>query len=120
MNDKSRRSRAEAEIAALSAALESYKADHGSYPIGTNIAPANTNEFLRAALAPSNGRIYFEFSKNMGTNTNIMESDQSVVDPYGEGYGYQCPGDESRSGTNFFDLWSRAGSKDTKKWIKNW
>ena len=56
----------------------------------------------------------------MGTNTNIMESNQAVVDPYGEGYGYQCPGDESRSGTNFFDLWVRGGSKDTKRWIKNW
>jgi hypothetical protein len=120
LNDKTRRSRAEAEIAAISSALESYKADHGSYPIGINIAPANANEFLRAALAPSNGRVYFEFSKNMGTNTNLMEGNQTIIDPYGEGYGYQCPGDATRSGTNFYDLWSRSGSKDTNKWIKNW
>jgi hypothetical protein len=111
------RARAEAEIAALSAALESYKADHGSYPIGTNIAPANTNQFLRAALAPSRGRIYFEFSEKMGTD---LQNSQAVIDPYGEGYGYRYPGDETRSGTNFFDLWSRAGSEDTIKWIKNW
>ena len=118
---KAARSRAEAEIAALSAALESYKADMGDYPTGTNAAPATTNAFVRAALAPSTGRVYFEFSKGMGTNTNRSETNQSILDPFGDGYGYQYPGNATRSGTNFFDLWSRAGSTtNTNQWIKNW
>lgn len=40
VQEKGKRSRAEAEIAALSAALESYKADNGIYPRGNaNLSP---------------------------------------------------------------------------------
>ena len=119
---KAARSRAEAEIAALSAALESYKADMGDYPAGANAAPATGNSFVRAALAPSTGKVYFEFSKGMGTNTTTLSSDpnQAILDPFGEGYGYQYPGNATRSGTNFFDLWSRSGTTNTNQWIKNW
>jgi len=123
-------SRAEAEIAALSAALESYKADHGEYPTGSvNPASTSVNSILVAALMPldedANGKkivpppkVYFEFNKNMlltnGKTTN-------AVDPFGEPYGYQYPGNASRSGTNFFDLWTRANGKDdTNKWRRNW
>lgn len=125
---KAARSRAEAEIAALSAALESYKADMGDYPVGTNgsssgtATPGTINTFVRAALAPSTGKVYFEFSKGMGTNTTTLSSDpnQAILDPFGEGYGYQYPGATNRSGTNFFDLWSRSGTTNTNQWIKNW
>jgi prepilin-type N-terminal cleavage/methylation domain-containing protein len=128
---KAARSRAEAEIAALSAALESYKADMGDYPPGTNGTPNTTtstgtaNAFLRAALAPSTGKVYFEFSKGMGTNANISDPDQAILDPFGEGYGYYYtnsapPYAGIRSGTNFYDLWSRAGTTNTNQWIKNW
>ena len=120
---KAARSRAEAEIAALSAALESYKADMGDYPAGTNGSSSGTaNAFVRAALAPSTGKVYFEFSKGMGTNTTTLSSDpnQAILDPFGEGYGYQYPGNATRSGTNFFDLWSRSGTTNTNQWIKNW
>ena len=121
---KAARSRAEAEIATLAAALESYKADWGDYPAGTNInTPFTSNAFLRAALAPSTGKVYFEFAKGMGTNSNISETNQSILDPFGTGYCYQYPGNTDRSGTNFFDLWSRAGTTDdsqSNQWIKNW
>ena len=126
---KGARSRAEAEIAALSAALENYKSDNGDYPEGTNGSPdtetstGTNNAFLRAALAPDSGKIYFEFSKKMGTNaTNIsMNTNQAVLDPFGEGYGYYYKNKTSiKSGTNFFDLWSRAGTTNTNQWIKNW
>jgi general secretion pathway protein G len=125
---KAARSRAEAEIAALSAALESYKADMGDYPSGTNgsssgtATPGTANAFVRAALAPSTGKVYFEFSKGMGTSTTTLSSDpnQPILDPFGEGYGYQYPGAITRSGTNFFDLWSRAGTRNANQWIKNW
>ena len=127
-------SRAEGEIAALSAALESYKADMGDYPTGTNgsasgtAAPGTNNAFLRAALAPKGSnslnplnKIYFEFSGGMtpgGKYTNA--TNVAVLDPFGEGYGYMYPGATNRSGSNFFDLWSRAGTTNTNAWIKNW
>ena len=125
---KAARSRAEAEIAALSAALESYKADMGDYPPLTNGSSSGTANpgtnfhfILRGALAPATGKVYFEFSKGMGANSTISTStNQPILDPFGEGYGYQYPGAPTRSGTNFFDLWSRSGTTNTNQWIKNW
>jgi len=125
---KGARSRAEAEIAALSAALESYKADNGDYPEGTNGNPntktstGTNNAFLRAALAPDSRKVYFEFTKGMaGSNTYSTATNQAVLDPFGEGYGYYYTNKTSiKSGTNFFDLWSRAGTTNTNQWIKNW
>jgi len=121
---KAARSRAEAEIAALSAALENYKSDRGDYPKWTNTSSGN-NAFVRAELAPSsanptNNKIYFEFSKKMGTNSDVSETNQSILDPFGNAYGYQYPGDTNRSGPNFFDLWSSGGGTSSNQWIKNW
>ena len=56
---KGARSRAEAEIAAMSAALESYKADNGIYP-----TDANTNALDPAVAAPS-GTAYQTASKSL-------------------------------------------------------
>ena len=47
---KGKRSRAEAEIAAISAALENYKADNGVYPSG-----AETNALKANSMADANG-----------------------------------------------------------------
>lgn len=52
VQNKGARSRAEAEIAAMSAALENYKADNGIYP--TDSAP-NSSEQLKANLNPDGG-----------------------------------------------------------------
>jgi len=120
---KAARSRAEAEIAALSSALESYKADMGDYPAYTNTnTSTGTNAFLRAALAPSSGKIYFEFSKSMGTNSQLSAStNESVYDPFGGIYGYTYPSYPTRNGSNYFDLWSSCGgTTNTKQWVKNW
>jgi general secretion pathway protein G len=113
-------SRAEAEIAALSAALESYKADMGDYPAWTN-NPGATNMVVLTNLMPplgaTNNKVYFEFNKSM---TNAL----GIVDPFGTTYGYQYPGASNRSGANFFDLWSTAGTStsatNSNRWIKNW
>jgi prepilin-type N-terminal cleavage/methylation domain-containing protein len=110
-------SRAEAEIAALTVALENYKADNGDYPPGDNVNAANapsSNNFLLTNLMPSTGKVYFEFNKTM---TNAAGN---VVDPFGENYGYKYPGDTNRSGTNFFDLFSRCASSSTNQWKVNW
>src|SRR6478735_9899132 len=56
VQNKGARARAETEIAAMSAALESYKADNGIYPrgpasaitIGTTTIPANATDTLEA------------------------------------------------------------------------
>ena len=109
-------SRAEAEIAAMAVALENYRADNGDYPMGTNVngtsAPSG-NSFLLGSLMPGTGKIYFAFNKSMTSASNI-------VDPFGENYGYQYPGDVNRSGTNFFDLFSRCASSDPVQWKVNW
>jgi prepilin-type N-terminal cleavage/methylation domain-containing protein len=109
-------SRAEAEIAALSVALENYKADNGDYPRETNVSGSSAplgNNFLLTNLMPATGKVYFEFNKSM-TNAG------NVVDPFGENYGYQYPGETNRSGTSFFDLFSRCASSDTNQWKVNW
>jgi prepilin-type N-terminal cleavage/methylation domain-containing protein len=110
-------SRAETEIAALTVALENYKADNGDYPQGTNtngVNPPSSNTFLLTSLMPTSGKVYFEFNRSM---TNAASN---VVDPFGENYGYQYPGDPNRSGANFFDLFSRCASSDTNQWKANW
>lgn len=117
VQEKGARSRAESEIAALSAALESYKADNGDYPLSSNpqTNSASTDQTLYTNLSPASGKVYFEFSKGM-TNAS-----KAVIDPFGNGYGYQYPGATNRSGTNFFDLFSTANKGvNSNAWIKNW
>lgn len=117
VQEKGARSRAESEIAAISAALESYKADNGDYPLSSSpqTNSASTDKTLYTNLMPTSGKVYFEFTKGM---TN---SSQAVIDPFGNGYGYQYPGLSNRSGSNFFDLWSTANkATNSNAWIKNW
>ena len=122
--------RAEAEIKALEAALESYKADMGDYPRGNNTAPNTNNSILRQALQPDGvnelnhlGKVYFEFPKGMAPPGIAADTvDAPVVDPFGQGYGYSYPGSPERNGEAFFDLWSLGGGDgaDEETWIKNW
>ena len=112
VQEKGRRSRAEAEIAAVGAALESYKADNGDYPIGSNSGSAN----LVASLMPTNGsKVYFEF-KPKYTNSN------GWLDPWLKtNYNYIYTNGSPNNGTNNYDLWSTAGKTNiTNSWIKNW
>lgn len=115
---KGARARAETEIAALSAALESYKADNGDYPMVSNSGLSSNT--LYGVLAPASGKVYFEFNKG-------MTSSLGVTDPFGQAYRYSYPGASNKSGTNFFDLWSYGGSTKTndnstnwETWVKNW
>jgi general secretion pathway protein G len=124
---KSARSRAEAEIAALSAALESYKVEYGAYP--SNSAPgSNGSLVLYKALAYSNaelnpaGKAFMQPAMSMLAGTN-SRSTTYFVDPFGSAYEYRSGTAATNNGSNFFDLWSASGANpanDTDQWIKNW
>ena len=108
---KGARSRAEAEIAALGAALESYKADNGDYPSNST---SNNCLNLVTNLMPSSGKVYFEF-KSKSTNSS------GFLDPFSNPYGYIYTNGSPNNGTNNYDLWSTAGgSANSNTWIKNW
>ncbi len=122
VQQKAARARAEAEIQAMSAGLESYKADNGDYPNWTNLTTSSSGNMTPVfqALNGTNGsgKVYVEFNKNQ---TNASGTTTNIIDPFGNVYGYQYPGATNRSGTNFFDLFSVANaSNNTNAWIKNW
>jgi type II secretory pathway pseudopilin PulG len=134
---KGARARAETEIAAMSAACESYKADNGIYPRDnttnqyTDTLDARQNFdaaqsvyqhasfYLYTQLSgdssgnrsPS-GKSYMEFKPKMllppgGTGTVI-----AISDPFGNSYGYSTANqaDPSKGYNPTFDLWSTAGA----------
>ena len=133
---KGARARAETEIAAMSAALENYKADNGIYPASsdTNNLNAQTSFdpsayqaaslYLYNALfgstagsrTPNTGaRSYFVFKPNMLFPTDQSQSVQYIQDPFGNSYGYSTVDNPVANpsptpGFNpTFDLWSTAG-----------
>jgi type II secretory pathway pseudopilin PulG len=133
---KGARARAETEIAAMSAACESYKADNGVYPSNsdTNSLDARTSgnptspSYNLTSLAlynllfgatngsrtPAAGaRSYFVFKPNM-----LSPADQTlpvlfIQDPFGNSYGYStiqaATGDTTKGYNPTFDLWSTVG-----------
>jgi type II secretion system protein G len=107
---KGARSRAEAEIAAIGAALENYKADNGDYPI--NSTPNNCLNLV-VNLMPSSGKVYFEF-KSKSTNSS------GWTDPFGNTYGYIYTNGSPNNGANNYDLWSSVGGGASNTWVKNW
>jgi type II secretory pathway pseudopilin PulG len=146
---KAKRSRAGAELAAISAALENYKADNGTYPIDTASATTNTLDartmfdpaspqysaasvFLYKELSgdSTGNRIpteksYFPFKPNMLLPKDQAQAVSAIVDPFGHSYGYSTAyqANPSKGYNPTFDLWSTAGGMtgpDESKWIKNW
>jgi len=132
---KGARSRAEAEIAAISAALESYKADNGNYPTNNdtnNLNPADANPLDSdgdpTTFAATDTRNYMgsALRPNM-LSPNPPGPNTWIRDPFGNSYGYSTakasnPG-ESIGYNPTFDLWSTANANppsDQNQWIKNW
>ena len=135
VHNKGARSRAEAEIAAISAALESYKADNGVYPSGVlNPADTNSSSYQAASAVlhqtivgdtepdgiPGPGPSYMTLKPSQlgdtGANTYIK-------DPFGNSYGYSTLGPTAGGYNPTFDLWSIADGQmgtDQSKWVKNW
>ncbi len=139
---KGARSRAEAEIAAMSAALESYKADNGIYPqsptldakinyypyAGDKAAYEAASQILYVALtgdedrnrtkgANELGKTYFNFKSNMLSPTDQSNPVTAIRDPFGNSYGYSTANTvSSTNGYNpTFDLWSSSGEKDVNE-----
>jgi type II secretory pathway pseudopilin PulG len=133
---KGARSRAETEIAAMSAALESYKADNGIYPRdnttdtldarqnfdATQTAYQNASLYLYDALfgatsgsrTPNAGaRTYFTFRPNQLSPSDQTQPVAFIRDPFGNSYGYSTANQAdpvTPKGYNpTFDLWSTAG-----------
>jgi type II secretory pathway pseudopilin PulG len=127
---KGARSRAETEIAAMSAALESYKADNAIYPPNA-VAPGahalyqglsgDGNDAIGGATAStgtpgSSGKSYMTLKPNM-LSPNPPNAMTHVIDPFQNDYNYIAPGANNIA---TFDLWSSANSTDPNQWIKNW
>ncbi|MFN2476580.1 MAG: prepilin-type N-terminal cleavage/methylation domain-containing protein [Chthoniobacterales bacterium] len=145
MQKKGYRSRAEAEIAAMSAALESYKADNGIYPTDSvtnalNPTGTDTSTYRTASVVlyralsgdddngtdrVSESKTYFSFKPNqLGPVVPPQAKVDYIRDPFGNSYGYstmKASNPAASAGYNpTFDLWSTCGSTDAAQWVKNW
>lgn len=147
---KGARSRAETEIAAMSAACESYKADNGVYPSNTdtnNLDPRTNGNPTTTAYSLASFYLYTQLSGDSSGNRNPTGKSYmqfipkmllpaggtgtvtAIADPFGNSYGYSTANQvNAAQGYNpTFDLWSTSGlttnvpsAADQNQWIKNW
>jgi len=136
VRNKGKRSRAEVEIAAISVALENYKADNGIYPIDT-VAGTTGALDARTMLNPTvpeygaasvflykqlsgdlignripTGKSYFTFPPRMLLPSNQNQTVTAIADPFGFSYGYSTA-NQSNPGKGYnptFDIWSTGGT----------
>lgn len=143
VHNKGARSRAEAEIAAMSAALENYKADNGVYPVDISVDPKTTSNpasYIAGSLAlykalsgdadndvnrSAEKTAFMTFKPNQLSPADTTQAVLFIKDPFSNSYGYSTifSTDPTKGYNPTFDLWSTAGSaSDTGKpgWIKNW
>ena len=142
VHNQGARSRAEAEMAAISAALENYKADNGMYVTTTTLDAKTIGNNLSSYAGPSltlyeglTGDLDHDRSPDTGKSSYIVfKPDQLspasgnvtyIKDPFGNSYGYSTAnaGDATRGYNPTFDLWSTGGTStgmDQSHWIKNW
>jgi len=129
---KGARARAETEIAAISAACESYKADNGVYPnnsITSNLDPKANGDpsttaygfasfYLYTQLSGDTsgnrsptGKSYMEFKPKMLLPPGGSGTVTAISDPFGYSYGYSTANqaDPTKGYNPTFDLWSTAG-----------
>jgi len=142
VHNKGARSRAEAEIAAISAALENYKADNGVYVAATAIDAKTVGNNLSSYAAPSltlydglTGDMNHDRSPDAGKSSYITfkpnqlspasDNVAYIKDPFGNSYGYSTANaaDATKGYNPTFDLWSTGGAStgsDQSQWVKNW
>jgi general secretion pathway protein G len=108
VNRKGAQSRAVSEVAALSAAIDSYNLDFGQYP--------KVNELfaeLTGQGTVNDSKVYFEPRGSIATDLKKGP----FLDPWGAPYKYQSPGVRN---VGFFDLWAEPpDAKDEKDWVHN-
>ncbi|MBA2433771.1 MAG: type II secretion system GspH family protein [Verrucomicrobiota bacterium] len=145
VHNKGARSRAEAEIAAMSAALENYRADNGVYPLSATPDARENGDPLAQIYKDASLVLYRALSGDTDLNrqaeatsymsfkpNQLSPNDQAsavtfLKDPFGNSYGYSTAG-QAGGATGYnptFDLWSTAGTSTTGTpsplpWIKNW
>jgi type II secretory pathway pseudopilin PulG len=131
---KGARARAETEIAAMSAALESYKADNAIYPRDCNTdeliasSSGDPTAYQAASLylykqlsgdtnanfqPPAGARSYFTFKPNMLSTTTDANGNTTVNyirDPFGNSYGYSTLSANYLDWQNYVDCVNRGGS----------
>jgi len=107
------RSTAQAELAALSAALDAYKLEHEGYPEATGTAWSGENgerlfQALTGQIDPNNvdidGRSFVDVSKftlQDEENASEISANNLFIDPWGTAYVYQYDADQS--------AWNRYG-----------
>ncbi len=109
VNRKSAESRAKSEVAAISAAIDSYKLDFGSYPASTNLFQELTGQG-----AVNKSKVFIEPTPSMTTNM----TSGPFLDPWGTPYQYSTNAGIINVG--FFDLWtSNNAPQDASQWIRN-
>ena len=146
-NQKAMKGRAQAEIAALENALESYKNDKGQYPVSAtqvhfpynnpaSIVGAKTlftalsgNSAGTGLIPDATNRAYFT-ELNEGKNGNVKkdtsDSTYYFIDPYGFPYCYISGNTAIQTNRATFDLWSLGPdalteyAKDKEDDIGNW
>jgi hypothetical protein len=94
----------------LSAAIESYKLDFGTYPSNSTTLYAD----LTGSGVLNKSKVFFEAPPGMATNSRF-------VDPYGQPYNYRTSGTGMRN-VGFFDLYCIPADGDKNKpetWIHN-
>jgi prepilin-type N-terminal cleavage/methylation domain-containing protein len=141
VHNKGARCRTEADIAAMSAALENYKADHGIYPNDNSVDPrtvVDPSHYQTASLQlykSLSGDLDADRQPNAGVKSYLSfkayqlspatGNVQFITDPFRNSYGYSTAG-EAGGGRGYnptFDLWSTAGSSIARGkagWVKNW
>jgi general secretion pathway protein G len=104
VNRKGAESRARAEVAAVSSAIESFNRDVGRYPEADDLVDE---------LTRNTGKVYFEV---LPRHTNASGR---MIDPWGDAYIY-ATNPASIQNRGFFDFYSRGGGQeDASKWIRN-
>jgi len=111
VNKKGAESRARAEVAALSSAIDNYKLEFGIFPSNQAVL---YRELVGSGTLNSN-KVYFEPTPNMVTNM----ATGPFIDPWGSQYQY-LTGAQATNNIGFFDLWtSNNAPKDPANWIRN-
>ncbi len=117
VNRKGAESRARAEVAALSAAIDSYRLEFGTYPSNQASLYRELTGTATGAGAVNTNKVLFEPTPSMVTNM----ATGPFIDPWGFAYEYRV-GAQATNNVGFFDLWSTAGNAaaaNAPNWIRN-